>query len=36
MDGQKLGVGFDKIAEALKEDKKLLNELKKKTEATVK
>ncbi len=36
MEGQKLGVGFDKIAEALKEDKKLLNELKKKTEAVVK
>ena len=36
MEGQKLGVGFDKIAEALKEDKKLLNELKKKTESVVK
>src|SRR3989338_4616373 len=35
-DGQKLGVGFDKIVEILKEDKKLLTELKKKTEAVVK
>ena len=36
MEGQKLGVGFDKVTEMLKEDKKLLNELKKKTEAVVK
>ncbi|MDO8430280.1 MAG: recombinase RecA [bacterium] len=36
MEGQKIGVGFDKVAEMLKEDKKLLNELKKKTEAVVK
>lgn len=36
MEGQKIGVGFDKVAEALKEDKKLLNELKKKTESAVK
>ncbi len=35
-DGQKLGVGFEKITETLKEDKKLLNEIKKKTEAAVK
>ena len=36
MEGQKLGVGFDKVTELLKEDKKLLTELKKKTEAVVK
>ncbi len=36
MEGQKLGVGFEKVAEMLKEDKKLLNELKKKTEAVLK
>ena len=36
MEGQKIGVGFDKVSELLKEDKKLLNELKKKTEALVK
>ena len=36
MDGEKIGVGFDKVVEMLKEDKKLLNELKKKTEAVVK
>jgi recombination protein RecA len=36
MEGQKLGVGFDKVVEILKEDKKLLGELKKKTEAVVK
>lgn len=36
MDGQKLGVGFDKVVEILKEDKKLINELKKKTESLVK
>jgi recombination protein RecA len=36
MDGQKLGVGFEKVTEILKEDKKLLNELKKKTEAIIK
>ena len=36
MDGVKIGVGFDKVVEMLKEDKKLLNELKKKTEAAVK
>lgn len=35
MEGQKLGVGFDKVTEILKEDKKLLGELKKKTEAVV-
>ena len=33
LDGQKLGVGFDKVVEILKEDKKLLGEIKKKTEA---
>ena len=33
MEGQKIGVGFNKVVEILKEDKKLLNELKKKTEA---
>ncbi|MDP3999667.1 MAG: recombinase RecA [bacterium] len=36
MEGQKLGVGFEKVTEILKEDKKLLNELKKKTEAVLK
>ncbi|MBU6142196.1 recombinase RecA [Patescibacteria group bacterium] len=36
MEGQKLGVGFDKVVEILKEDKKLLAEVKKKTEALVK
>ncbi len=36
MEGQKLGVGFDKVVEMLKEDKKLLSEVKKKTEALVK
>lgn len=36
MDGQKLGVGFDKVVEILKEDKKILNEIKKKTESLVK
>jgi len=35
-EGQKLGVGFDKVRESLKEDKKLLNDLKKKTMAAVK
>lgn len=35
MDGQKLGVGFDKIVEILKEDKKLLGEIKKKTEKII-
>ncbi|TSC96899.1 MAG: recombination protein RecA [Parcubacteria group bacterium Athens0714_26] len=34
-DGQKLGVGFDKIVQLLKEDKKILSEIKKKTEASV-
>lgn len=34
LEGQKLGVGFDKVTELIKEDKKLLNELKKKTEVT--
>lgn len=34
-EGQKLGVGFDKTAEMLKEDKKLLGEIKKKTESTL-
>lgn len=36
MEGQKLGFGFDKTAEMLKEDKKLLADMKKKTEAVVK
>ena len=36
MEGNKIGVGFDKVTELLKEDKKLLGELKKKTEAVVK
>ncbi|MBI3046122.1 MAG: recombinase RecA [Candidatus Harrisonbacteria bacterium] len=36
LEGQKLGVGFDKVTEMLKEDKKLLNELKKKTESILK
>lgn len=36
LEGQKLGVGFDKVVEMLKEDKKLLNELKKKTESLLK
>ncbi len=36
MEGQKIGVGFDKVVEILKEDKNLLNEMKKKTEAVVK
>ena len=36
MEGQKLGVGFDKTAEILKEDKKLLSDMKKKTESIVK
>ncbi len=36
MEGQKLGVGFDKTAEILKEDKKLLADMKKKTESVVK
>ncbi|MEK9170627.1 MAG: recombinase RecA [Patescibacteria group bacterium] len=36
MEGQKLGVGFDKVVEMLKTDKKMLNELKNKTSATVK
>ncbi len=36
MEGQKLGVGFDRCAEILKEDKKLLADMKKKTEAVVK
>lgn len=36
MEGQKLGVGFDKVAEILKEDKKLLADMKKKTESVVK
>jgi recombination protein RecA len=31
MEGQKLGVGFDKVVEILKTDKKLLGEIKKKT-----
>ena len=34
--GQKLGVGFDKVSELLKEDKKLLSELKKKTQELIK
>ena len=36
MEGQKLAVGFDKVVELLKEDKKLLSEMKKKTQAVVK
>lgn len=36
MEGQKLGVGFEKVTEILKEDKKLLGEIKKKTEAVLK
>jgi recombination protein RecA len=36
MDGQKIGVGFDKIVEMMKEDKKLLGEIKKKTEDIMK
>jgi len=36
LEGQKLGVGFDKTVELLKTDKKLLSELKKKTESLVK
>lgn len=35
-DGQKLAVGFEKTTELLKEDKKILNEIKKKTEASIK
>ncbi|MDD5547812.1 MAG: recombinase RecA [Candidatus Pacebacteria bacterium] len=35
-DGQKIGVGFDKVVEMLKEDKKLLGEIKKKTVEKVK
>ena len=36
MEGQKLGFGFDKTAEMLKEDKKILADMKKKTESVVK
>lgn len=36
MEGQKLAVGFDKVVELLKEDKKLLGEMKKKTQSVVK
>ncbi|NCN53199.1 recombinase RecA [Candidatus Wolfebacteria bacterium] len=36
MDGIKLGVGFDKVKEYLKEDKKILNEIKKKTVESIK
>lgn len=36
MEGQKLGVGFDKVVEMLKQDKKLLIEIKKKVVASVK
>lgn len=36
MDGEKIGVGFDKVVEILKSDKKMLSEMKKKTEAVVK
>ena len=36
MDGEKIGVGFDKVVEILKADKKMLSEMKKKTEAVVK
>ncbi len=36
MEGQKLGVGFDKVVEMMKADKKMLNDIKKKTEGTIK
>jgi recombination protein RecA len=36
MEGEKLGVGFDKVVEILKTDKKMLDSLKKKTEDIVK
>ncbi len=36
MEGEKLGVGFDKVVEILKNDKKMLDSLKKKTEDIVK
>ncbi len=36
MEGQKLGVGFDKVVEMMKEDKKLLGEIKKKTADIIK
>lgn len=36
LDGVKLGVGFDKTVETLKTDKKLLGEIKKKTEGATK
>lgn len=36
MEGEKIGVGFDKVVEILKADKKMLSEMKKKTEALVK
>ncbi|HEY4499615.1 MAG TPA: recombinase RecA [Candidatus Paceibacterota bacterium] len=36
MEGQKLGVGFEKVTEILKEDKKMLGEIKKKTTEVVK
>ena len=35
-EGNKIGVGFEKTAEMLKEDKKLLGELKKKTTSVAK
>ncbi|MHB9019541.1 MAG: recombinase RecA [Minisyncoccota bacterium] len=36
MEGEKLGVGFDKVVEILKNDKKILDSVKKKTEEIVK
>ena len=36
MEGEKLGVGFDKVVEILKNDKKMLDSIKKKTEDVVK
>ena len=36
MEGEKLGVGFDKVVEILKENKKLLGDIKKKTEDIMK
>ena len=36
MEGEKLGVGFDKVVEIMKNDKKILDSVKKKTEEIVK
>jgi len=36
MEGQKLGVGFDRVVEIMREDKKLLGDIKKKTEDIIK